>query len=62
MKKANTYLFKKQILESKEITVTDSNMTRFMMTLSEAVDLTLEACVRAQGGRNFRVKDACYMS
>jgi len=56
MKKANTYLFKKQILESKEITVTDSNMTRFMMTLSEAVDLTLEACVRAQGGEIFVLK------
>ncbi len=49
-------LFKKQILESKEITVTDSNMTRFMMTLSEAVDLTLEACVRAQGGEIFVLK------
>ena len=49
-------LFKKQILESKEITVTDSNMTRFMMTLSQAVDLTLEACVRAQGGEIFVLK------
>ena len=49
-------LFKKQILENKEITVTDSGMTRFMMTLSQAVDLTLEACVRAQGGEIFVLK------
>jgi FlaA1/EpsC-like NDP-sugar epimerase len=49
-------LFKKQILENKEITVTDSNMTRFMMTLSQAVNLTLEACVRAQGGEIFVLK------
>lgn len=49
-------LFKKQILERMNITVTDPNMSRFMMTLSEATNLTLEACRRAKGGEIFVLK------
>ncbi|MBF8982975.1 polysaccharide biosynthesis protein [Lutibacter sp. B2] len=49
-------LFKKQILENRTITLTDSKMTRFMMTLSEATNLTIEACKRAQGGEIFVLK------
>ena len=36
-------LFVKQILEKKPITITDPEMTRFMMTLDDAVDLVLYA-------------------
>ena len=35
--------FYDQIISGKEITVTDNNMTRFMMTLNDAVDLVLFA-------------------
>ena len=34
-------LFIKQIKEGNELTVTDPNMTRFLMSLDEAVDLVL---------------------
>ncbi|MTH47362.1 polysaccharide biosynthesis protein [Intestinirhabdus alba] len=36
-------LFINQILEGRPITITDTNMTRFMMTLDDAVDLVLHA-------------------
>ncbi len=49
-------LFKKQILERRKVTVTDPDMTRFMMTLSQAARLTLEACSRAVGGEVFILK------
>jgi FlaA1/EpsC-like NDP-sugar epimerase len=49
-------LFKKQILENKEITVTDPNMSRFMMTLTQATNLTIESCKRARGGEIFVLK------
>lgn len=43
-------LFINQIKENKEITVTDSNMTRFVMTLEEAVDLVLFAFENGNSG------------
>lgn len=49
-------LWKKQILENREITVTDLDMTRFMMTIDQAVDLTLKACEIAEGGEIFVLK------
>jgi FlaA1/EpsC-like NDP-sugar epimerase len=49
-------LFKNQILDNKEITVTDSTMSRFMMTVSQATNLTLEACHKAKGGEIFVLK------
>lgn len=42
-----------QILAGKDITVTDPNMTRFMMTLDDAVDLVLYAFQHGQSGDLF---------
>jgi UDP-glucose 4-epimerase len=46
-------LFIDQILSNKEITVTDPNMTRFMMSLDEAVDLVLYAFTNSDQGDIF---------
>jgi UDP-N-acetylglucosamine 4,6-dehydratase len=43
-------LFVDQILADKPITITDPQMTRFMMTLDEAVDLVMHAFKHAQPG------------
>lgn len=42
-----------QIKNNKSITITDSNMTRFMMTLDDAVDLVLYAFKHGQNGDLF---------
>jgi len=49
-------LFKKQILEQRKITVTDLNMTRYMMTPNQAISLMLEANRLAAGGEVFVLK------
>lgn len=49
-------LFKKQIKEYGEITITDPKMTRFMMTLSSAVKLIMEAAEKSKGGEAFILK------
>jgi len=46
-------LFSKQIMSDKPITVTDPNMTRFMMTLDDAVDLVLYAFEHGNPGEIF---------
>lgn len=46
-------LFKKQIIESNEITITDPEMTRYLMTTTEAIGLVFKAIERAQGGEIF---------
>lgn len=46
-------LFVDQIRAGKEITVTDPNMTRFMMTLDDAVDLVLYAFEHGENGDIF---------
>jgi UDP-glucose 4-epimerase len=46
-------LFISQILAGKAITVTDPNMTRFMMTIEDAVDLVLYAFQNCQPGDIF---------
>jgi UDP-N-acetylglucosamine 4,6-dehydratase/5-epimerase len=46
-------LFVKQIHEGKPITITDPNMTRFMMSLDEAVDLVLFAFKNGKHGDIF---------
>lgn len=49
-------LFKQQIRKNKEITLTDSRMTRFLLTVSEAIDLLLVAAKAAIGGETFVMK------
>ncbi|WP_186429884.1 SDR family NAD(P)-dependent oxidoreductase [Clostridium sp. BSD9I1] len=49
-------LFKKQIAENKMITVTDFNMTRFMMALDEAVNLIMYSAENSVGGELFILK------
>ncbi|WP_018931034.1 SDR family NAD(P)-dependent oxidoreductase [Gracilibacillus lacisalsi] len=49
-------LFKKQILEEKEITVTNEKMYRYMMTPFQAVSLILKANKLANGGEVFILK------
>jgi UDP-glucose 4-epimerase len=46
-------LFVQQVREGKPITVTDPAMTRFMMTLADAVDLVLYAFVHGNNGDVF---------
>jgi UDP-glucose 4-epimerase len=46
-------LFVKQIKENKDITVTDPNMTRFLMSLDESVKLVLYAYENADSGDIF---------
>jgi UDP-N-acetylglucosamine 4,6-dehydratase/5-epimerase len=46
-------LFVHQVMEGKEITVTDPAMTRFMMTLADAVDLVLYAFEHGDNGDIF---------
>ncbi|WP_085992734.1 SDR family NAD(P)-dependent oxidoreductase [Oceanobacillus senegalensis] len=49
-------LFKEQIKKNKRVTVTDKNMTRFMMTLTQATQLTINALKDAKGGEIFVLK------
>jgi UDP-N-acetylglucosamine 4,6-dehydratase len=49
-------LFQWQIRQKKQITVTDMNMSRFMMSLQQATDLTISAMQRAHGGEVFVLK------
>lgn len=46
-------LFVKQVLEGQSITITDPAMTRFMMTLADAVDLVLYAFEHGNNGDIF---------
>jgi len=45
--------FKSLIDGNKDITLTDIRMTRFIMTLSESVDLVIKACTEGVGGEVF---------
>lgn len=49
-------LFKKQIKHGGQLTITDPDMTRFMMTIPQAVDLVFKATKMAQGGEIFIFK------
>ncbi|MEK7658949.1 MAG: polysaccharide biosynthesis protein [Patescibacteria group bacterium] len=46
-------LFKKQIANSEPIRITDMGMTRFIITMQEAVDLIFNALKSAKGGETF---------
>jgi len=49
-------LFRQQIRDGGPITLTDATMTRFMMSMSQAVELVLEATEMALGGEVFIFK------
>ncbi|HZG15376.1 MAG TPA: SDR family NAD(P)-dependent oxidoreductase [Candidatus Bathyarchaeia archaeon] len=49
-------LFRKQIQEKRTITVTDLKMTRYMMTMTQAVTLMLKANELSRGGEVFVLK------
>ncbi|SHJ66650.1 UDP-N-acetylglucosamine 4,6-dehydratase family protein [Paramaledivibacter caminithermalis] len=49
-------LWEKQIIEKRKITITNLDMTRFMMSIDEAVNLTLKATEIAKGGETFVLK------
>lgn len=46
-------LFKKQILQYNEITITDPEMTRYLMSTSEAISLIFKAINKHKGGEIF---------
>jgi len=46
-------LFRKQIKRGGPLTITDKNMTRFVITMQEAVDLIYSAIKLAKGGETF---------
>lgn len=46
-------LFMRQVIQNKPITITDPSMTRFMMTLDDAVDLVLHAFQNGSSGDIF---------
>ncbi len=49
-------LFKKQILEDQKVTITNPDMTRFMITQNTAIDLVIKAGVLSEGGEIFIFK------
>jgi UDP-N-acetylglucosamine 4,6-dehydratase len=51
-----TELFRKQISSGGPLTVTDPEMTRFVMSIEQAVGLILKAVKKAQGGEIFILK------
>ena len=53
-------LFVNQILQKQKITITDSSMTRFNITMTEALDLIYRALENGQGGEVFIPKLKAY--
>ena len=49
-------IFRNQILEGKDITLTSKEMTRFVMTIEEAADLVIQSSDLAKGGEVFITK------
>jgi len=49
-------IFARQLLRGEPVTITDDNMTRYIMTIDEAAQLVLAAGARAQGGEVFVTK------
>lgn len=53
-------VFIKQILEGKKITITDPTMTRFNITMTQAIDLIFRALTSGEGGEVFIPKLKAY--
>ncbi len=49
-------IFASQLLRGEPVTLTDANMSRYVMTIDEAAELVLEAGARMQGGEIFVTK------
>ena len=49
-------LFKSQILRQRKVTITDGEMSRFMMSITDAAMLTLRAATMPKGGEIFVLK------
>ncbi len=49
-------LFEGQIKQKKLVTITDPDMTRFMMSISDTIDLVFKATLMAKGGEIFILK------
>ena len=49
-------IFYSQILSSKPLTITDTEMTRFIMSINQAVELVLNSAFMAKGGEVFVTK------
>ena len=49
-------LFKSQILRQRRVTITDGDMTRFMMSITDAAMLTMRAATMPKGGEVFVLK------
>ena len=49
-------IFRNQIAQGGPLTLTDKNMTRFVMSVKEAVELVLNSAVEAKGGEVFVTK------
>ena len=45
--------FRRQLKQGKRLTITDERMTRFLLTLNDAIDLVLYAAENTQGGEIF---------
>lgn len=61
-------IFRRQICEGAAVTLTDRHMTRFIMSIQEAVSLILDSAVMARGGEVFvtkmptiRIEDLAYV-
>lgn len=49
-------LFEKQIRDTKSLTVTDSDMTRYFMSINNTIDLVFKATLLSKGGEIFILK------
>lgn len=49
-------LFEEQIMKKKMVTITDPNMTRFMMSIENTTDLIFKSTLMAKGGEIFILK------
>ena len=49
-------LFEQQVKQKKMVTITDGNMTRFMMSIGSTMDLVFKATLMAKGGEVFILK------